>query len=293
MVKLFIFCSLLMIHISSYALESIELKKFISNYNVSNEKALNWSKAIYAIENDLDEIALFFIKKEGVGGPNYDSRSLYFNGKDKTPLYSKNILITCVRKNKINILNSILNCKYPPNIHAEEYWIVWDDIFRKNTVKIKEKKILNISIEESSNSLEIVKILVNSGIELNKPEHYATEPKYDLRPLYVYSRTPLEAAIMSKKFDVAKYLVESGANSNGIIGYAIKYGDLDLIEFFLLKGASPSGALQAAIDNNNKEAVIMSLNFGADPVHLLDYAVQKGNQEIIDILIDVTLANSD
>ncbi len=252
-------------------------------------QGLDWSKAIYAIERDLDEIALFYIAREDIGSLDYDSRSRDFRD-DKTPLYKQNILITCIRKNKIDLFNAILNSKFNlTNLDATEYWIIWRYQPLNMQVRIKEKRILNILIEEYENCFDLVKTLIDYGISLDTPEIYCVEEIItpDWMPVPIYTRTPLSAAIQSKKYDIAKYLVERGANFNEILPEAILYGNLDLIEFFLLRGLSPYEGMQTAIYMNNKAAVILLLNFVADPLSFLDLAIQRGNQEIIDIIMNV------
>lgn len=159
------------------------------------------------------------------------------------------------------------------------------------TLKIKERRILNIAIDEIDNSIEVVSLLLEHGASINACENYSIEPKRERpnSPHFVYSRTPLTAAILAKKFDVAKYLVERGAIFNGILPTVVKTRDLDLLEFFLLKGSSPYEGMETAIKTRNRDAVIMLLNFGVNALSFLDMAVEVGDQEIIDTLMSIIL----
>jgi ankyrin repeat protein len=273
-----ILLSCLVFKTSCFCITPSALQQFIQEYNSSPERQYRWSKAIYAIEKGNDDIALFYIEKEGIGDVIYNSGNTS-DHNNRNSIHQRNVLITCVRQNKFEIIHAILQSKSPPKIDAVEYWLVFDRPTDNRRRPTKEKRILNIAIEECSNSLEAVKMLLDYGADIN------------LRESHGHGRTPLETAISTKKYDIAKYLVEKGAVFTGILPAVIQYGDLDLLEFFLQRKIPPNEGLESAVRWRNKEALILLLDYDANPLWMLDLAVQLGDQEIIDILMNAIFKN--
>lgn len=283
-IKWFVLLSCILFKAPCFCLTPSDMQKFIKEYSASPEKHIGWSKIIYAIEKDFDDdLARFYIEKEGFVNPIYKRQKNW--RQDNSPIQQNNVLITCLRKNKLELIHAILQSKNPPMIDAKECWFAKDMYSR--TEEIKERRILNIAIEECTNSLELVQTLLDYGADLNSVETYKSDPYGCGNSKSInYSRTPLEAAIIVKKYDIAKYLVERGATFNGKLPLIITYGDLDLLEFFLQIGASPYEGLETSVRLRDKEALILLLNYGANPLSVIDLAVQIDDQEIIDILME-------
>jgi ankyrin repeat protein len=128
-------------------------------------------------------------------------------------------------------------------------------------------------------NLDIMKYLIDCGVDINAPEPYETLLKYD-SPAIIY-------ALHNKKFKAARYLVENGADlrvkdvkGDTSLLLAIRKGcPFDLIELLVKKGdiVNEHGEayrtpLTAAIDLDHYTCIKLLLDNGANP-----YA--KGNNE--------------
>jgi ankyrin repeat protein len=85
-----------------------------------------------------------------------------------------------------------------------------------------------------------------------------------------YSESPLEVALRKTNFDIAKILLENGANINyfnkemgendSILTWSVKYGNPDIVRFLLengvdvnYKNANGKKAVELAKENGNAE----------------------------------------
>lgn len=222
-------------------------QKFLREYLVARDvkEKTYWSEITYAIEKDYDEIAMFCLDNLYLGDINYMNLGHYYN-----------LHCLCVRKNKFEILEAILS-KYHHIPDGTEFYTTQ----KTGGLRLKERRILNIAIEDRSNSLEWVKLLIDYGANIHLCEDYRTGN--GLGDLHYY-RTPLAAAVFANKLDVAEFLLERKAN--------------------------PSDALITAVTSRNAPALVLLLNYGADPYHgngwILNEAIKLGYDEMVDILID-------
>ena len=113
---------------------------------------------------------------------------------------------------------------------------------------------LSIHVAAYLGDIDKVKSLIETGTSVNG------EPRRG-------GRTPLYWAVKNKHKDVAKLLIDKGANVSSInlLYYACWYGYRDFVELFMQKGA----------DANSK-------NWGESPSH---YAVWGGHADILELLL--------
>jgi len=232
----------------------IAFQQFVKEYYTAKDTGnFSWSEIAYAIEKDYDEMALFCVENLPLGPLEQQGYVAYNSPSAKVcQLYCR-----CVIKNKLDLLRALCN-KYPEiNPDGSEYLLKYN---MYGNQRLQERQILNIAIEERSNSLEWVKLLADFGADLNKSEDYCSENGTDTR-----SRTPIEAAIYTNK--------------------------LDVVEFLLERKVDPNMGLGIAVNRQNKEAVILLLNFGGDPYYnngeILQSAMRLGYFEIVDLLTAV------
>src|SRR6185295_6009449 len=161
MKNIFIF---LFIFISSNCfgdLNPTEFQQFYKEYTNSQEKqTLGWSEIVFALEKNYnDDIIIFCQNKFGLYDLTYKSKIIKKNSNVEAEEF-KNIIITCIVKNRPETLKYILEKTTPIQINASEYT-------KKNThpvnAKVKERKILHIAIEDSDNSLNFLQILCGYG----------------------------------------------------------------------------------------------------------------------------------
>lgn len=316
-----------------------DITNFLKKYEESEEKRiLHWPEIAYAIEKDYsDEVALFcmenFLKKEDPTQINTRSSMLYFASNadkdrriDGSETCRKSVLITCVRKNRPNILKALLqkyeDCFLKHNrpdrtlqrnffrdktveYSLKHYWI--HPLSVKTPQKIKERYILNIAIEESEHSELFIGILnCFAGIDVNFVETYEVpqSPGYLLHSQHM--RTPLCAAVMKGKEKDVQLLLENGAcpnprNPSQVRGYgiqlplytAIHQGRPDIAEMLLKHGADPKGMLAHALSFLSKQKrsiaiqiIKLLLSYGANPKEVLKEALLMDDQEIRSLILN-------
>ena len=168
--------------------------------------------------------------------------------------------------------------------------------------------------EASENGhIEVVKILIKYGANVNNESktevinHYnlLENEQDEMSPCYM---TPLHIAIINEQLEVAKILIENGANVNADLGYDIGYTPLfsavneKLFEFAKLliqNGAEIHSEhrevtlLQIACQVRHLDMVKLLIDNGANSHQLSEYgstilytAAYDGNFEIVKFLID-------
>ncbi|EDM25984.1 hypothetical protein LNTAR_19342 [Lentisphaera araneosa HTCC2155] len=130
------------------------------------------------------------------------------------------------------------------------------ELFEENKTLIHQKPAgwswLHMACEE--NNLEVVKLLLNYGLNINERDDY--------------SQTPLTRAVSHNQLIIAKYLLDNGAdvdakidNSKTNIMIAIQEGNLEIVKLLIEYGANLSSSY---IRNDNKviTPLILSKEYG-------------------------------
>ena len=141
----------------------------------------------------------------------------------------------------------------------KDWWVKgFDDIHQLNT---SEDSLLHVAVEGGTTS--VVRHLVEHGLDVDKR---------------VSSGTPLQRASRGGKIELARLLLEMGANVNASSRYfgralcaASERGNVAMVELSLKNGAEVAlkdtkedTALQAASRSNNIEVMKVLINNGAD-----------------------------
>lgn len=148
---------------------------------------------------------------------------------------------------------------------------------------------------------ELVKLLLESGAALDyRPDTSEEFPRTTL------CDEPLRLAIRNKHYEVARLLLEHGADPNKryFFGSEINLvSDPEYLELLLTFGANPDSRdragltplMKAARQRKGMDAVLLLISFGADVNAIADarndyrtvmhYAVLSGNPEVVNLLI--------
>ena len=95
----------------------------------------------------------------------------------------------------------------------------------------------------------------------------------------------IRAAAMSGNMDIVQLMLEKGADPNiGLYG-AARGGNMDIVQLMLEKGADPSNGLRGAVENNHMDIVRLMLEKGADPNEGLETAAWMGREDIAKFLL--------
>ena len=174
-----------------------------------------------------------------------------------------------------------------------------------------KENALHIAIEKN---MEMVKILVENGININKKDRHGWSPflravggenfeivKYlvdngaDVNDSDSYRRSALMYACSGRNFEIIKYLVENGANVNhrmrmgwseGPLTSAAGSGNIQIVKYLVSKGAKlERGVLEYAVRSGNLKLVKYLVSKGLSPIrkHVLRNAVE--NLDLIKYLI--------
>lgn len=276
------------------ALDKNEFKKFSQEY--ANREKSSWSEFIYAVEIGYDDIALFYAK--GYPNLNFTYESHVDVNNPKKIIY-KNALNTILKSGNIYLLSKILDI-HPQEAMAFNYSKVIACFCGKQPIDhFEEKYALNIAIDELENSIEIVKLLVEHGADVNFSsfEHYYS---WNVNTAYRRDITPLQAASEKEKFDVIEYLIINGANVENAyhtLDLCIVKNRLDIADLLIEFGCNGkthsnglNGNLNTAIVCNNINAVVLLLNNGVKPRAAdVSNALERGFNEIADLLTEVIL----
>ncbi|KAI3588778.1 ankyrin repeat-containing domain protein [Fusarium oxysporum f. sp. albedinis] len=171
---------------------------------------------------------------------------------------------------------------------------------------LDERTALGLALHQDV-SLSKVQLLIHHGSDVNKPSVWGTPLEQVAREAFHRSDAlQICQLLLSAGADLAKFLVEVGANVNtssirtSALQLAVSNNNLDLVNFFLDEGASVDAsvagqtALQTAANLENLELVKNLIDRGADtdakfPDSLttaLQYAAMRGNIEIVKYLVD-------
>ncbi len=229
-------------------------QRFLREYAETKENGkFNWSEVAFAVEMNYDEIALYCLDRLPLGNIDYTCFGTQ----------RRNLLLDCVKKNKMDILIAILN-KYPDiKANGSQYVVNQGKI---GPPRIQEEQILNMAIQRD-NALKWVKLLADFGADLNKSENHFIFP--NSIGYKSHDRTPLQEAIFRNK--------------------------LDILEFFLDQGVNPdTGLYMAVVTRRNLEALVILLNYGANPYayngSIFNEAIELEDTEIVDILTSICRA---
>jgi uncharacterized protein len=162
-----------------------------------------------------------------------------------------------------------------------------------NTLSDAEKKTLEIKLvdEIRRGNLDAVRELLDRGVPIEMKD-----PNFS-------QATPLAFAVSRKKTDIAKFLIDRGAdvNARDIDGmtsliWAVVNSDPEMVDILVAKGAdvnaihSGVSVLMNAISMNNEAMVDKLLNAGANPrVHdadALHYAIEFKRPAMVQKLLD-------
>ncbi len=186
-------------------------------------------------------------------------------------------------------------------------------------VNIQCMPFLHLAI--NINSIEIVQILLDAGVNKEALHHSMTPLNYaisinktDIVQTLIHAgvnketsyqgRTPLHSAIRCKNIDMVKALMEAGVNKETSykdmtpLHYAINQGVNDIVKILVDKGANIETAykdkspLHFAIHCKNADMVKTLIDAGAHIETLyndmtpLQYAIKQGANDIVEILIN-------
>ncbi|WP_342255471.1 ankyrin repeat domain-containing protein [Spiroplasma endosymbiont of Poecilobothrus nobilitatus] len=208
------------------------------------------------------------------------------NGADPNFLDCNNSFISplhyAIIKNKKEMIKVLLKSKkIKNNINNKSYLNIgclhWASLNLKNI-----------------NNLEITKLLIDNGADVNLQDENGT--------------TPIYYAISTDNIEIVKLLIDNGAdvkniNKNGLtpLYYAIILDKKEMVQFLINNGADVNlrdknglTPLHFAIDENNKEMVQFLINNGADVnikitstgATILHYAIIKNKKEMVKLLIN-------
>ena len=291
---LFIFLSLQILLVPfAESLEQERLHEFFVEYN-SSEKNYG-DKIVYAIEKGYVDIASFLVLrgeiiKEYKEGHPSDPSKINDEGRQLWDYHHKHPLITAIRKGYNDLATEMIQMGV--NISkAEEY----NEVYRKDkTTKnkymyIERKPAFYVAMSEGKENLSLIHAFLEAGLNINTDiiefqgvTHITEFQGVPHNATQKLATLPLHLAIEYKKLEVARLLLDSGANTE-LTFLCDPYSGAK--SFF---GGTP---LYLAVEANYKEGVELLLGYGADPLGLhgyktpLDLAIQRGYDDIVDLLI--------
>jgi len=200
-------------------------------------------------------------------------------------------------------------------------------LFRMNTVHINTKNNrgftpLHEAVQTKKNS--IVSTLIQQGANLNETDHMGKKPLdiaiekgfSDIITTLINngasvrgSNRAFETVIQTKKTNMAKLLLDNGADADFAASKALQYNDITLFEMvldnygvqpsealfsesvskrrfnfaetLLTKGTNANSAMEIIIQNNAKPLISAALNAGANPSIALDYGIANGDPNLV------------
>jgi len=189
------------------------LMLLIKNHNYSMEEKLSMIKNLIQKGIDIDYIN----KKNG------KSPLMYAIQERSLPMV-KLLINHGANINYINkkcMYDSLFYAIFENDITIAEF-ILKNDVYIKRCSENNKRLILKYII--TYKSIPWIKLLINTGLDLNDENNYS----------------PLYYAIIRKSLSIVKFLVENGANVNHTYQYsesllitAIKYADLNIIEYLI------------------------------------------------------------
>ncbi len=228
--------------------ESLELERlceFLEEYDSSSEKKdWNWNRLAYAVEKGHLDVASFFISmreavntyyekfpvEEGKVNPGYNPN--YRN------TYYKNPLVTAIRKGYNDLAIEMLKVGVDFS-KAEEYKLV----LRKKpsgesghtTVYIECKPAFFVAMREGKEDIYLVQAFLEAELDINALIYFQDNPDDDTKK----ASSPLYLAIEYEKFEVARFLMEYGADplkpcaNTSPLELSIQRGHNDFVELLL------------------------------------------------------------
>lgn len=214
------------------------------------------------------------------GFENFDGTDIEFNSEDPE-IFSDceiSVLMKAIEKDNIEIVKAL--CESGVNVNR--------------VAKGTDQVPLTCFEEESKNSYEISKHLINSGADVN---YYKKIEDFIFEEMEIFS-SPLTVACNLGNYNHIKYLIESGANinfstkTNGTTALCSVNSEskdyLKILELFISKGAdvnADSGQpLIIAVESSNLDAIGLLLNAGAEPNISSKSKIGNGKTAIMTLL---------
>jgi ankyrin repeat protein len=267
------------------AIDRTKLQEFSIKYSITRSGR---SEIVFALENDDDEIALFYAKKGQNNLVYHQTKEIIVGGQRYNELASKNALFFLISKNKMDLCRQILDL-FPELSNSHEVTNV--------SGKEQEKISAIYEIIKNYRSLEFVKILVEHGADINEVSYqvYWNWPKANPSAQNCrIGKTPLQLASDTEQFEILEYLVLNGANlymAHSEFSQTIRKNQLFITQLFIDHGYKYlEHGFQSAIECNNIEATMLLINNGAKAnAILISKALALEFFEIADLLTDEML----
>lgn len=244
------------------ALEKDRLKEFIKEYEQSYEKTnQKMNCLVYAIKKNDIEVAQFFFDK--------GERNLFYSYQIFSDTHFRHGLLSAIRKGDPLLVELILRYMDSKELNDIREYVKIKD---KNCPPYEKdsKYAIYIAILECPNSCEILNLLIENGLDVNK--------------------CPINRVDSSS--------LAKGENYTTALSAAIAFNELNIMEILLSAGASlkMGNLLSEAVKLNNFNAVSLLLNYGADPFmdsnYAINLAMQKEYWDIVDLLLDAAVGNA-
>lgn len=282
---------------SSTPVTITEFNAFLQLYNSSQEKLEGWGSIAYAIENNYNLMAEFLINK----GENFDIyyKIKFKDNENRENIYRKHPFLTAIAQGKIFLVSLMANTDNSPPYYPrmcidnlEEYW---EKYFGSTTIRdiVDRRGALQIAITDCPNSYEMVQTLLNLGAWVNTWNNFQHDPKEKCL------LTPLTYAILEKRLDIAKLLLDNGAKINNehidkknqALNQSIRIGFLEGTLLLLEHGARiDKEILWEAILQNDLNALVLLLAYSASSnvnLEMITYASTNCSEGILNALMEV------
>lgn len=240
--NLFFLFVFLLISNHGFSLDQSRIVTFFKDYNSQPQKL---ARLPYAIENGYEDVAEFFVLNgESI---NYYQIDLGEIGEVRN-IFQKHPLVTAIKNGYINL--SISMIKLIDNINSiNEYKLCYIHTTNSGRCRYDIDKLYALQAAiENPTGYQIVEELIAYGINLN------TKYSVTNSSLNNTGSTPLILSISHKKLDVARLLLEHGADAN--------------LDFHYIYNNAPPGLspLCVAVNDNYIEGIYLLLEYGADPI---------------------------
>ncbi len=225
----------------------------------------------------------------------------YINSKGQ----ATDIMLWAAKSNQSNIIDYLIKNNVNVNGAINGQNSLYQAVFNKN-LELADHLILN-GAKFNTNDKEN---LLFNAIETNNMEtvKYLIDKKVNIGYIRNYNRRTesfLDLAVSKKHFDIAKYLIENGAEvrnlqKHQVLSFVIENGSLDLVKHFISKGVDVNlvdGYKRTLLHNavlfnkydiaeylvNNERTIINAQDNNAYTPLL--YAVEKKHTDIAELLI--------
>lgn len=215
----------------------------------------------------------------------------------KENIYRKHPCLTAITQGKVFLVSLMANTNNSPPYYPkmcidnlEEYWEKYFDSDTRRDI-VERRVALQIAITDCPNSYEMVQTLLNANVWVNSWNSFRLDPKTKCSQF-----TPLTYAILEKRLDIAKLLLDNGAHINNehvdknqTLCQSIRMGFLEGVLFLLEHGARvDKEILWEAIHQNDLNALILLLTARASSnvdFEMIIYASTNNSDEIVNALI--------